>query len=501
MRTIYLIVLLCITAAAQETLYLTKIVAPDNIPGAEFGYNFGYANSMLIVGSPNANRNAPYAGALYVFQKDNLLFSFFNQLYLPDPSPHDYLGRIIYSSDSCLFVRVRGAPPGTAESGVVHYYRQAGGAFQHRLKLKSPTPIVAESFGTAIYLLKPETLLLGSPGNRDSSFSQIGSFYIIKVYPDSLQILQRFDGISQGQEIPTGLGSAFVSSGELLFVSASAQSDSNVYLRGCIYVYTILPDTMVLREIVCSPSDQSYQRFGRTLALSQNRLFVGAPQSSFAYDQGRIYVYDITGDSLKLTNVITAPNSSNINYFGLHMVAKGDSLLVGAPQDSSFGWNHGGIYLFQFDENNNYRLERTITLPDSINIVQFPSSLIMTEEFILAGALYDDESRGAVYMFTKEKPVSVEEELPPPFSFQLGDNYPNPFNPVTRIPYQAATEGRLRIVVYDVLGRELDVLTDEYHPQGSFETVFDASLLSSGIYFYALETGQTRITKKMVLLR
>ncbi len=174
---------------------------------------------------------------------------------------------------------------------------------------------------------------------------------------------------------------------------------------------------------------------------------------------------------------------------------------MGAPQDSSFGWNHGGIYLFQFDENDNYRLERTITLPDSISIVQFPSSLIMTEDFILAGASYDDESRGAVYMFTKEKPVAVREEPGTPFRYRLGDNYPNPFNPVTRIPYEAGESARLRIVVYDVLGRELAVLTDEYHPQGSYEAVFDATGLSSGIYFYSLETETKRITKKLVLLR
>lgn len=502
MRTIYLIVLLCITAAAQDTLYLTKIVAPDRRTQAWFGYTMSLSNNHLFVGSPQDDRKGFLAGSIYQYRVIENIVYFDSKFYSWNIKKRDFLGQHIYTHENNIFMRIDDVPlenPNFAAPGSVLYYKLIDGVLKYQYQIKSSHPVVAQSFGNNVLYLK-SSLLISAHGSRDSNFSPTGAFYQYNRDADSLQIPVRYMGKPNGTTY-TSLGENFVANDELLFVSASHESDSTYFWKGCIYVYNIEPDTLIFKEKICSPLEQNRQRFGRTMALSGHRLFVAAPQDDFANDEGRIYVYDITGDSVKLTNVITAPNSSNINYFGLHMVAKGDSLLVGAPQDSSFGWNHGGIYLFQFDENNNYRLERTITLPDSINIVQFPSSLIMTEEFILAGALYDDESRGAVYMFTKEKPVSVEEELPPPFSFQLGDNYPNPFNPVTRIPYQAGTEGRLRIVVYDVLGRELEVLTDEYHPQGSFETVFDASLLSSGIYFYALESGQTRITKKMVLLR
>lgn len=105
-----------------------------------------------------------------------------------------------------------------------------------------------------------------------------------------------------------------------------------------------------------------------------------------------------------------------------------------------------------------------------------------------------------VSMYTGEG-VSVDDELSFPESFSLEQNYPNPFNPTTNIGFRIAEFGFTILKVYDVLGKEIATLVNEEKPAGSYEVEFDASGLSSGIYFYKLQAGSFLETKKMLLLK
>ncbi len=85
--------------------------------------------------------------------------------------------------------------------------------------------------------------------------------------------------------------------------------------------------------------------------------------------------------------------------------------------------------------------------------------------------------------------------------FRLEQNYPNPFNPSTKISWQSPVSSHQSLKIYDVLGNEVATLVDEYKEAGNYEVEFDASKLSSGIYFYKLRAGSFVETKKMILLR
>jgi hypothetical protein len=93
-----------------------------------------------------------------------------------------------------------------------------------------------------------------------------------------------------------------------------------------------------------------------------------------------------------------------------------------------------------------------------------------------------------------------------PGTFALSQNYPNPFNPSSRIEYSIPRSGDVRIAVYDVLGREVQVLINGYHTAGVFSTEMSASRLASGVYFYRMELAsdgglQRSDVKKMVVLK
>ncbi len=85
--------------------------------------------------------------------------------------------------------------------------------------------------------------------------------------------------------------------------------------------------------------------------------------------------------------------------------------------------------------------------------------------------------------------------------FYLEQNYPNPFNPVTKISWQTSVSGKQTLKVYDLTGKEIKTLVDDFRNAGKHEVYFDASNLASGIYYYQLTVGNKNETKKMVLIR
>jgi photosystem II stability/assembly factor-like uncharacterized protein len=88
-----------------------------------------------------------------------------------------------------------------------------------------------------------------------------------------------------------------------------------------------------------------------------------------------------------------------------------------------------------------------------------------------------------------------------PCTISVFQNYPNPFNPVTRIKFDLPKSAQVRLIIYDILGREDATLVNEQLKPGSYEVQWDGSTYASGIYFYRLETGEFIETKKMVLIK
>lgn len=88
-----------------------------------------------------------------------------------------------------------------------------------------------------------------------------------------------------------------------------------------------------------------------------------------------------------------------------------------------------------------------------------------------------------------------------PRVYELSQNYPNPFNPATTIKFSIPKGGFVELKIYDLLGREVATLVQDPFDAGTYEVTFEASKLSSGIYFYTINSGSFSETKKMMLIK
>ncbi len=106
--------------------------------------------------------------------------------------------------------------------------------------------------------------------------------------------------------------------------------------------------------------------------------------------------------------------------------------------------------------------------------------------------------RDGKFIYSQEIEVAITQI---PKKFALMQNYPNPFNPVTMINYQIPMNSHVTLKVYDALGREVATVVNEMKEAGTYSATFDGSKLSSGIYFYTLQSGNSTATKKLTLMK
>ncbi|MCX6165924.1 MAG: T9SS type A sorting domain-containing protein, partial [Ignavibacteriae bacterium] len=86
--------------------------------------------------------------------------------------------------------------------------------------------------------------------------------------------------------------------------------------------------------------------------------------------------------------------------------------------------------------------------------------------------------------------------------FILYQNYPNPFNPVSSIKYQVLRSAEIKLIIYNITGKEITTLVNKKQTSGIYEVKFDGGTLSSGIYFYTLFADEVRVdTKKMLMIK
>jgi len=182
------------------------------------------------------------------------------------------------------------------------------------------------------------------------------------------------------------------------------------------------------------------------------------------------------------------PNNANTNTARFVLYSSVDSikLSVDLTNSKNAGWfKLGDVYLNK----------------GKAPVIKIDNTEIEAGKYIIADAAMIMLNRKlSPDIIVTEVNNAAPDELPK-HNYILCQNYPNPFNPETSIKYHIPEAGNVSIKVYDLLGKEVDVLVNEEKQPGIYEVKFDAGKLSSGIYFYSLISGNTRLTNKLIVLK
>jgi hypothetical protein len=125
------------------------------------------------------------------------------------------------------------------------------------------------------------------------------------------------------------------------------------------------------------------------------------------------------------------------------------------------------------------------------------SSLVLRQFTYNAGSPVVTTKNGGISVVTSTGPAAPAL----PTVAALDQNFPNPFNPTTMIPYVLGRAAHVRLSVLSPLGQEMRVLVDQEQEAGEHRTSFDAAGMASGVYFYRLRTGEYTETRRMIVLR
>jgi hypothetical protein len=101
----------------------------------------------------------------------------------------------------------------------------------------------------------------------------------------------------------------------------------------------------------------------------------------------------------------------------------------------------------------------------------------------------------------KEIATAIDPQEDIPATFNLEQNYPNPFNPITIINYELPITNYVDLSIYNLLGQKIITLVSQKQNAGSHQVEWDASGVTSGVYYYRIEAGEFQDVKKMILLR
>jgi hypothetical protein len=123
--------------------------------------------------------------------------------------------------------------------------------------------------------------------------------------------------------------------------------------------------------------------------------------------------------------------------------------------------------------------------------------LVVSDNFIFASSLNTSVWRRSIVDIINVRLISTEV----PSSYELKQNFPNPFNPVTKIIFSLPNNSHIALKIYDMQGKEIALLINEELKNGTYEYLFNGEYFPSGVYFYRMETPEFSQSKVMVLVK
>jgi len=204
------------------------------------------------------------------------------------------------------------------------------------------------------------------------------------------------------------------------------------------------------------------------------------------------------GDTLKITarvrnySLIPTPSSVSVKFY-LNDPDSGGTPIIGVTGTNEF--NTDGPVPSRGRKDVDFKWVVPNGLPS------YPRIYAVLDQNNAITEIHEDNNKGYAILGSSSVSGIEDENYIIPDEYVLYQSYPNPFNPSTTIKYAISKSDIVKLKVYDILGREVAVLLNEYQTAGTYYVEFNASQFASGVYFYQLISGNFIETKKMILVK
>ncbi len=444
-----------ITHAAE-----VKLIADDTMAGDNLGRSVSISGDYAIVGAPFNDDGGKDAGSAYIFFRDGTTWKEQAKLVAGDPGVEDNFGYAVAIDEDYAII---GAwAKGGDETGAAYIFFRSGTNWKEQAKLTASDSAEGNFFGRTV-AINGVYAIIGSPFN-DGGGKDAGSAYIFSR-----------NGTNWKEQV----------------------------------------------KLIAGDAEEGDQ-LGSAVAISGDYAIVGSPSDDDAGSKsGSAYAFVRSGTTWKEEAKLTASDAAAGDKFGQPIAISGKTALIGTPSDDDAGDSSGSVYAFLRSRGSWIQRSKQ-TASNAAAGDKFGQSIAISGDYAIVGALDADskgDAAGFAYIYHSIKDFALSVELPLFTATTLGQvkrmallqNFPNPFNPETWLPYELAAEVPVAIRIYDVQGQLIRQLDLGMQEEGSYLSREAAAYwngkdqfgetVSSGIYFYTLTAGDFQATRRMVILK
>ena len=392
--------------------------------------------------------------------------------------------RFGYSVDISGKTLIAGTPFHDEEKGVVYVYTLDNNQWKEQVKLQADDVEVKNRFGWDC-AISENTIVVGAPlAGPNGRLS--GAAYVFKRQGDAwAQVAKLVPDDGDGGD---GFGvSVDVSKSRVIVGANKDENEAKIRGSGSAYIFSGVGDAYTQEAKLTADEPQEGAGFGLTVALDVNRALVGAPSTDTKRgdDSGAAYAFlKVDADWVLQARVI--PEKGQNEGQGL---TSGDNMGSAVALDGEFGRNFNLAAIgVQWDAQDGGDDAGSVYIFDTEDVEGLNIPLSVEPRGDLALTMFGDIKRTA-----------------------LLQNFPNPFNPETWIPYTLADDANVNVRIYDVEGKLVRNLDVGYQRGGRYISRETAAYwdgrdqlgesVSSGVYFYALKADAFSETRRMVILK
>ncbi len=358
---------------------ILKIAAPDGEAYDQFGNSVAIYGSTIVVGSHSDKYNGNASGSAYIFDTSG---NYLTKIRAPDAGPGDLFGYSVSVHGSTIVISARNDDDNGPNSGSAYIFDTSG---NYITKITAPDGAANDFFGYSVSVYG-STIVVGA-FNDDDNGNNSGSAYIFDTAGNYITKITAPDG-----EAGDRFGCSVSVYGSTIVVGAF-HDDDNGSNSGSAYIFNTAGNYITK---ITAPDGEADDNFGCSVAVNGLTIVVGANyDDDNGSNSGSAYIFDTAGSYI---TKITAPDAAADDFFGVSVSVYGSTIVVGSYGDDDAGSISGSVYIF--DTAGNYLTK--ITAPDGASYTYFGKSVAIYGTAIIVASEHDnyngDES-GSAYIF------------------------------------------------------------------------------------------------------